>query len=138
MFDAECQKRTHVNHDEAVRTPVGSDTWVEFNLNSTSLSFWYDQYAGHTPELQAFARIILAQPASASICERINSEFAFVKDRRRNKLAHEKANKLVGLFHNLRLLARMNKTEYAEPAVGWLEDNDTKTGIKKWGIANYM
>ena len=29
---------------------------------------------------------------------------------------------LVGLFHNLRLMARMNKTAYTEPAVGWLED----------------
>ena len=36
--------------------------------------------------------------------ERINSEFEFVKDRRRNRLGHEKADKLVPLFHNLRLL----------------------------------
>ena len=47
------------------------------------------------PELQCFARMVLAQPASASICERINGEFEFVKDRRRNRLDHEKANKLV-------------------------------------------
>ena len=53
------------------------------------------------------------EPASASICERINSEFAFVKDRRRNRLAHCKANKLVGLFHNLRLLKRMQKASSA-------------------------
>ena len=97
---------------------------------------WYDQYAATTPELQTFARLVLSQPASASICERINSEwseFASVKDRRRNRLKHEKANKLVGLFHNLRLMARMNKTAYTEPAVGWLEDTDTKAGIKKMG-----
>ena len=50
--------------------------------------------------------LVLAQPASASICERINGEFAFVKDPRRNRLTHAKANKLVGLSHNLRLLAR--------------------------------
>ena len=74
---------------------------------------------------------------SASICERINSEFAFVKDRRRNRLSHPKANKLVGLFHNLRHLARMNKTAYMEPAVGWLEDTDVKAGITKWGISNF-
>ena len=47
------------------------------------------------PELQCFARMVLAQPASASICERINGEFEFVKDRRRNRLDHEKAKKLV-------------------------------------------
>ena len=84
------------------------------------------------------ALIILAQPASASICERINSEFAFIKDRRRNRLGHEKANKLVALFHNLRLMKRLNKTAYTEPAVGWLDDDDVnKSGITKWGIANY-
>ena len=65
-------------------------------------------------------------------------KFAFVKkDRRRNRLGHAKANKLVGLFHNLRLMARMNKTAYVEPAVGWLEDTDVKAGITKWGISNY-
>jgi len=60
---------------------------------------WWDMHGSTTPELQTVARLVLAQPASASICERINSEFAFVKDRRRNRLAHSKANKLVGLFH---------------------------------------
>ena len=39
--------------------------------------------------------------------ERVNSEFAFVKDARRNKLEHGKANKLVALFHNLRLIKIM-------------------------------
>ena len=68
--------------------------------------------------------------------ERINSEFAFVKDRRRNRLGHEKAKKLVGLFHNLRLLARMKKLSYVEPAVGW-NDDDTQSSITKFGIANF-
>ena len=61
-------------------------------------------------------------PCRLPICERINSEFAFVKDRRRNRLSHDKANKLVGLFHNLRLLMRMRKVSYAEPAVAWTDD----------------
>ena len=71
-----------------------------------------------------------------TICERINSEFAFVKDRRRNKLSHIKANKLVRLFHNLRLINRMNKPAYSEPAVGWLEEPE-KAGILKYGVSNY-
>ena len=82
------------------------------------------------------ARIVLAQPASASICERINSEFAFIKDARRNRLAHARANKLVALFHNLRLLARMNKPNYTEPAVGW-NDEDNHVGVTKFGVAHY-
>jgi hypothetical protein len=56
----------------------------EFVMNSAEVMpayLWWDQHGGGVPELQAFARLVLAQPASASICERINSEFEFVKDR---------------------------------------------------------
>ena len=59
---------------------------------------WWDTYGSSVAELselQYVARLVLSQPASASICEKINSEFAFVKDRRRNRLKHARANKLV-------------------------------------------
>ena len=71
----------------------------------------------------------------ASICERINSEFEFVKDRRRNRLGHEKANKLVAIFHNRRLLTRMKKPAYVEPAIGW-NTEDERAGVIKYGVAN--
>jgi hypothetical protein len=87
---------------------------------------WWDENGSTVPELQAVARMVLAQPASASICERINSEFEFVKDRRRNRLCHQKANKLVGLFHNLRLLARMKKPNHVEPAIAWGTEDDVE------------
>ena len=78
-----------------------------------------------------------SQSASASICERINSEFAFIKDPRRNRLEHTKANKLVAIFHNLRLLHRMRMPKYSEPAVGWNHE-DEKSGVTKYGkIAHY-
>ena len=38
---------------------------------------------------------------------------------RRNRLGHEKADKLVSLFHNLRLLKRMKKPNYTEPMIAW-------------------
>jgi len=91
---------------------------------------WWDMHGSSTLELQVVARMVLAQPASASICERINSEFAFVKDRRRNRLAHSKANKLVGLFHNLRLLERMRQVTYAEPAIAWTDDLEQSSVTK--------
>ena len=46
---------------------------------------------------------------------------------RRNRLGHEKSNKLVALFHNLRLLKKMRKLLYSEPCVGWNEEEE-KTG----------
>ncbi|KAL3931429.1 MAG: hypothetical protein SGPRY_001126 [Prymnesium sp.] len=53
-------------------------------------------------------------PASASICERINGEVNFVKDQRRNK---------------------MRKPGYSEPAVGW-NDEDEKAEVTKYGVAH--
>ena len=47
--------------------------------------------------------------------------------RRRNRLGHDKSNKLVALFHNLRLLKKMRKLLYSEPCVGWNEEEE-KTG----------
>jgi hypothetical protein len=110
--------------------------WVMDSAKEMPAYLWWDANGASVPELQAVACIVLAQPASASICERINSEFAFVKDRRRNKLSHIKANKLVRIFHNLRLMNRMNKAAYSEPAVGWLEEPE-KAGILKYGVSNY-
>ena len=110
--------------------------WVMKSAETMPAHLWWDQYGASTPELQLFACLVLSQPGSASICERINSEFAFIKDRRRNRLGHEKANKLVGLFHNLRLMAKMNKTQYVESAVGWNGD-ELKSGITKFGIVNH-
>ncbi|KAL3928291.1 MAG: hypothetical protein SGPRY_002447 [Prymnesium sp.] len=54
-------------------------------------------------------------------------------------LVHDKANKLVGLFHNLRITVRMKKYVYAEPAVGWEEDDKPvgeTSGIVKFGLAD--
>lgn len=59
-----------------------------------------------------------------------------MKDVRRNRLGHRKANKLVGLFHNLRLLLRVKRCNYTEPVLGWNEE-DEKTGLMKFGVANY-
>ena len=98
---------------------------------------WWEQYGASVPELQAVACLVLAQPASASICERINSEFAFVQDRRRNRLKHaQRAEKLVSVFHNLRLLRRMRNPLYTEPAVAWIDDVNL-VGITKYGVAHY-
>ena len=35
------------------------------------------------------------------------------------RLSHEKANKLVALFHNLRLLKRMKTPNYTEPMIAY-------------------
>ena len=115
---------------------IFSREWVFDSAEKTPAYMWWDLNGGSVPELQTVARLVLSQPASSSICERINGEFAFVKDPRRNRLGHAKASKLVGLFHNLRLLHRMKKPAYTEPAIGW-NDEDFETGLVKFGVAEY-
>ena len=95
--------------------------WIFRAAATTPAYEWWEQFGATVPELQTVACMILSLPASASIIERINSEFAFVKDRRRNRLGHGKSNMLVGLFHNLRLLKRMRKLLYIHRAMCGLE-----------------
>jgi hypothetical protein len=94
------------------------------SVKSMPAYLWWDQNGSTFKELQMMARIVLAQPVGTSICERINSEFAFIKDRKRNCLGHDKANKLVALFHNLRLIWRMATPKYVEPAVDHTDSDD--------------
>ena len=112
------------------RLGIFASEWVFDAAESMPAYAWWDQYGSGVPELQAFARLLLSQPSSASICERINSEFAFVKDPRRNRLKHGKANKLVALFHNLRLLFRMKKPNYTEPLVGWNDEDNRESSSR--------
>ena len=48
--------------------------WIMDAAKDMPSYLWWDQHGATVPELQAVARMILAQPGSASICERINSE----------------------------------------------------------------
>lgn len=109
-------------------------SWIIDSASSVPAYMWWDLYGASVPELQTVARLILAQPASASIVERINSAFAFVKDRARNGLKHERADKLVNLFHNLRLLKKMKQPNYVEPAIAWTDPECEGCGITSYGI----
>ena len=111
--------------------------WVLKTAEGMPAHLWWSQYGACVKELQTFACLVLAQAGSSSICERINSEFNFVVDRRRNRLVHRKANKLVSLFHNLRLMQRQKKTSYTVPAVAWTENVEDSSGITRYGVANY-
>ena len=131
-----CRAVSQQLHLYRSRKGIFASEWVFEAAETMPAAAWWDTYGASVPELRSFALLRLSQPSSASICERINSEFAFVKDPRRNRLKHGKVNKLVALFHNLRLLFRMKKPNYTEPMVGW-NDEDRKTGITKYGVTHY-
>ena len=62
---------------------------------------------------------VLAQPTSASSCERNWSAYDFVHSKSRNQLRHARADKLVYVFSNLRLLTHATAGSYQEAQVGW-------------------
>uniref|UniRef100_A0A6U2CN76 DUF659 domain-containing protein n=1 Tax=Chlamydomonas euryale TaxID=1486919 RepID=A0A6U2CN76_9CHLO len=75
---------------------------------------WWSCNGGHLPTLQKVATRVLAQPSSASASENNWSVHDFIINRRRNKLSVLRANDLVFVFSNLKLVLHMNTAEYKD------------------------
>ncbi|KAI8529872.1 hypothetical protein RHMOL_Rhmol11G0008200 [Rhododendron molle] len=67
---------------------------------------WWCAYGAFAPALQKVALRILGQPASSSCCERNWSTYSFVHSVKRNKMTPPRAEDLVFVHSNLRLLSR--------------------------------
>ena len=65
---------------------------------------WWDAMGGGAKALQTIARCILAQVCSTSACERNWSMYSFVHNKVRNCLNHSRAEDLVYIYTNSRLL----------------------------------
>jgi hypothetical protein len=74
---------------------------------------WWVIYGASTPNIQALAFKLLCQPCSSSCCERNWSTYSFIHSLKRNKLTPARAEDLVYVHTNLRLLSR-NSKEYKE------------------------
>ena len=73
---------------------------------------WWDSFGAATPELQIMAKKILSLVCSAFACETNWSSWEYIVDKRRNRLATDKAIKLVGINANLRLIQNMEKCDF--------------------------
>jgi len=69
----------------------------------TSPAAWWATFGGDTPVLQRVARRLLSRCAASSGCERNWSTFAYIHTKLRNRLSHQKLDKLVFVNYNLRL-----------------------------------
>lgn len=69
--------------------------------------------------LQKLALKLLNQPASSSCCERNWSTYSFIHSKKRNKLTPERAEDLVFIHNNLRLLSRKAEEYKSGPAKMW-------------------
>ena len=80
--------------------------------------FW-DVYRTGCKTLRPIAVRLLAQCASASPCERNWSAYEFVHSRKRNRLGALKAQQLVYVFQNLRVLMKHSSHEKADEYYQW-------------------
>ena len=76
---------------------------------------WWAQYGSTAPSMQEVAMKVLAHPPSATSVERVNSEFSYVHDKKRNRLSHERAGKLVFVHHNLRVVRKLRSPGFFDP-----------------------
>ncbi|MCO5579575.1 hypothetical protein L7F22_033432 [Adiantum nelumboides] len=86
---------------------------------------WWENYGTCTPKLQRLAIRVLSQVSSASACERNWSTYGFIHPLKRNRLGHKKADDLVYVHSNLRLLSRKEPSYASGPCKAWdvLEDD---------------
>ena len=73
---------------------------------------WWESFGAATPDLQMMAKKTLSLVRSASACETNWSTWEYVVDKQRNRLAVDKAIKLVGINANLRMIQNMEKTNF--------------------------
>ena len=72
------------------------------------------------PQLQKVAMRVLAQVASSSACERCWSVYDFIHSARRNRLAPARAEKLVRIYMNLRLVDATSSPTFEERFCDWV------------------
>ena len=67
---------------------------------------WWVVHGTSTPMLQSIALKLLGQPCSSSCCARNLSTYNFIHSMKRNKLTPQRAEDMVYVHNNLRLLSR--------------------------------
>ena len=69
-------------------------------------ALWWEDYGSDGPELQRFAVRILSQAVSTSCLEQLWSVYSHIASKKRNRLGVQRANDLVYVSANLRMLCK--------------------------------
>ncbi|XLS89452.1 hypothetical protein HN51_065460, partial [Arachis hypogaea] len=112
-----CLKRYFPNQEERRKVNIefasfsdGRGVFDDYDsLNDRGIvdaKFWWLIHGGKAKFLQPIALRLLGQPSSSSCCERNWSTYSFIHSLKRNKLKPKRAENLVFVHTNLRLLSR--------------------------------
>ena len=83
---------------------------VNDRATMNTLSWWH-MYGGAAPELYSLAIRVLSQSVNTSCAERCWSTYSYIHSVKRNRLNNDRAEKLVFVHYNHRLLSR-NREDY--------------------------
>ncbi|KAL6550574.1 hypothetical protein OROMI_021062 [Orobanche minor] len=101
---------------------------------------WWSTYGAETPELSEVAIKVLSQPISSSSAERVWSTYSYIHSVKRNRLNSVRADKLVYIHSNIRLISRFtsgyNDGPYKrwdiDPDLSYLDDSMAKLDELRW------
>ena len=102
---------------------------------------WWDAFVRpYAPELAYVAVRVLAASCSTKYSERNWSLFAWIHSKKRNRLSEERANDLVFINSNMRLMRRLKRLAekmQQDPAIAWRhcasddgEESDLPEGVE--------
>ncbi|GAV68740.1 LOW QUALITY PROTEIN: Dimer_Tnp_hAT domain-containing protein, partial [Cephalotus follicularis] len=102
------------------------------NRYAMDLKAWWVLHGACTPMPQTIALRLLAQPSSSS-CAKRNSTYSFVHSMKRNKMTPKRAEDLVYIHSNLRLLSRKSP-QYAQGTKMWDIGGDAFDSLEDVGV----
>lgn len=85
---------------------------------------WWAAYGSNVPELAFVAMIVLASVTGAGEAERCWKKLDWIHTKRRNRLTHERATKLLRLSSALQLQRRTLATAGEEEYWGWSNSSE--------------
>ncbi|KAK3037348.1 hypothetical protein RJ639_030446 [Escallonia herrerae] len=94
---------------------------------------WWDMYGGGAPELHCLALKVLSQSVNSSCAERCWSTYSYIHNVKRNRLGAARAEKLVFVHYNGRLLTRFRE-DYESNYKNW-DANPEITNIEQSGAS---
>lgn len=80
---------------------------------------WWSTYGAETPQLSEIAIKILSQPISSSSAERVWSTYSYIHNIKRNRLNSVRADKLVYIHTNIRLISHFTSSYKEGPYRKW-------------------
>ncbi|KAK9288101.1 hypothetical protein L1049_016548 [Liquidambar formosana] len=95
---------------------------------------WWMVYGAAAPLLQNIALKLLGQLCSSSCCERNWSTYSFIHSMKRNKIQPQRAEDLVFVHTNLRLLSRKSEKYMRGPSKMWDVGGDAFDPFEGAGI----